>query len=113
MISDETGQLVGIFTDSDLARLLEARRDAAIDGPLAAVMTRNPATVVVGSPLPTACEILASRKISELPVVDEVGRPMGLIDITDVVGIEPSSDQPPPRSKGLRNEALRLLKPEM
>ena len=48
MVVDEAGLLVGIFTDSDLARLLEANRDAAIDGPLADVMTRSPATVTTG-----------------------------------------------------------------
>lgn len=93
MIVDDAGQLVGIFTDSDLARLLEANRDAAIDGPLADVMTRSPATIERGELLPVACEILSRRKISELPVVDDQGRPLGLIDITDVVGLEPEAEQ--------------------
>ena len=88
MITDEAGALVGIFTDSDLARLLEANRDAAIDGPLADVMTRNPTTIAAGSLLAAACEALSRRKLSELPVVDAAGRPLGLIDITDVVGIQ-------------------------
>jgi arabinose-5-phosphate isomerase len=95
MITDEAGLLVGIFTDSDLARLLEANRDAAIDGPLAGVMTRGPSTVCAGELLTAACEILSRRKISELPVVDAAGRPIGLIDITDVVGTEVQS----PKSK--------------
>ena len=60
------GLLVGIFTDSDLARLLEANRDAAIDGPLADVMTRSPATITTGELLSAACELLSRRKISEL-----------------------------------------------
>ena len=81
---DET--LWGIFTDSDLARLLEQKQDAAIDGPLADVMTQNPTTVPTGTLLLAACEILAAKKISELPVVDAAGRPQGLIDITDIVG---------------------------
>jgi arabinose-5-phosphate isomerase len=89
MIVDETDRLVGIFTDSDLARLLEGNRDAAIDGPLTDVMTRSPTTIGAGELLPAACEILSQRKISELPVVDQAGRPIGLIDITDVVGIGP------------------------
>ena len=86
MITDDAGALAGIFTDSDLARLLEANRDTAIDGPLSGVMTRGPSTVSVGEMLTAACEILSRRKISELPVVDGAGRPVGLIDITDVVG---------------------------
>lgn len=88
MIVDASDRLVGIFTDSDLARLLEANRDAAIDGPLASVMTRSPTTIGAEQLLPAACEILSQRKISELPVVDQDGRPVGLIDITDVVGLE-------------------------
>ena len=98
MIVDDAGLLVGIFTDSDLARLLEANRDATIDGPLADVMTRSPATTTVGELLSTACELLSRRKISELPVVDQAGKPVGLIDITDVVGIAPEEVQSP-RSK--------------
>lgn len=92
MLTDGAGRLVGIFTDSDLARLLESRRDGAIDGPLAAVMTRGPQTVYCGEPMSAAVEILASRKISELPVVDAAGRPAGLIDITDVVGLLPREE---------------------
>ena len=36
-----------------------------------------------------AIAIMATRKISELPVVDAEGQPLGLIDITDVVAILP------------------------
>jgi len=88
MVTEADGRLAGIFTDSDLARLLEANRDAAIDGPLAEVMTRSPASVAVGEWLEVACELMSRRKISELPVVDGKGRPVGLIDITDVVGMK-------------------------
>jgi arabinose-5-phosphate isomerase len=84
MIVDETGHLAGIFTDSDLAKLLEARRESCIDGPLADVMTERPTTVETGTRLVVACQLLADRKISELPVVDAQGQPVGLIDITDV-----------------------------
>jgi CBS domain-containing protein len=34
-----------------------------------------------------AVAIMAERKISELPVVSAAGNPVGLIDITDVVGV--------------------------
>jgi arabinose-5-phosphate isomerase len=92
MISDDAGVLVGIFTDSDLARLLETGRESAIDLPLADVMTRAPATVTAGELLPAACELLSRRKISELPVVDQAGQPLGLIDITDIVGLSPEDE---------------------
>ena len=37
-----------------------------------------------------ALEILTERKFSELPVVDEQGKPVGMIDVTDVVGMLPA-----------------------
>ncbi|HVC95559.1 MAG TPA: KpsF/GutQ family sugar-phosphate isomerase [Pirellulales bacterium] len=86
-----TGVLTGIFTDSDLARLFEARRDEALDRPIAEVMTSRPQTVYLGSMLMDAVEILAELKISELPVVNASGAPVGLLDITDVVGMIPEA----------------------
>ena len=85
MIVSKAGVLTGIFTDSDLARLLESRREASIDQPISQVMTKNPKSVRAGTLLPAACEILAEKKISELPVVDAAGHPLGLVDITDIV----------------------------
>jgi arabinose-5-phosphate isomerase len=35
--------------------------------------------------------LLAVRKFSELPVVDRTGRPVGLIDVTDVLGLKDES----------------------
>ena len=110
MVVDAAGSLAGIFTDSDLARLLENRRDQAIDGPIAAVMTAAPTTVTVGTRLAVACEILADRKISELPVVDANNKPVGLIDITDMVGMSP--DAKVQGSKFKVPSRLRVLNPE-
>jgi arabinose-5-phosphate isomerase len=114
MITDAAGQLAGLFTDSDLARLLEANRDTAIDGPLSDVMTRHPAAIQAGQPLSAACELLARRKFSELPVVDTAGKPLGLIDITDVVGIEAEAGEvQSPKSKVQgRGTTFKLLTPD-
>jgi arabinose-5-phosphate isomerase len=89
MLTDDTGRLRGLFTDSDLARLFEERRDAAFDRPIAEVMTRDPITISLGSRVADALDILRLRKISELPVVDPAGRPVGLIDNTDLIGLLP------------------------
>jgi arabinose-5-phosphate isomerase len=89
LLVGDDGRLTGIFTDSDLARLFEARRDAAFDQPIAQVMTHRPRTVAAGSMMTDALAILAEWKISELPVVDDHGAPVGLLDITDVIGMMP------------------------
>lgn len=89
MLVDSEGRLEGIFTDSDLARLLESGREETIHGPIANVMTREPKRVKQGSPLSEAWDIVAGRKISELPVLDEAGKPVGMVDITDLLGLTP------------------------
>jgi arabinose-5-phosphate isomerase len=95
MLCDEDGRLRGLFTDSDLARLFEQRRDEALDRPIAEVMTANPLTVPAGTRVLDAVLILQGRKISELPVVDALGRPVGLIDITDVIALVPQEESKP------------------
>jgi arabinose-5-phosphate isomerase len=91
MLVGEQGKLAGIFTDSDLARLFETNRDAALDRPICEVMTAEPRTVPRGSMMVDAVAIMAERKISELPVVDAHGHPLGLLDVTDVLALFPEA----------------------
>ena len=91
MLVDEAGLLMGIFTDSDLARLLENRQEDVLGISVREVMTRSPRSIVASSRLSEALVLLKEWKISELPVVDAVGVPLGLIDITDVVGLLPAA----------------------
>ncbi len=93
MLTDENGRLSGLFTDSDLARIFESRRDAVLDEAIGNVMTAAPTSVQCSAKMTAAVKLLAGRKISELPVTDEQGRPVGLIDITDVLGILPEEAQ--------------------
>ena len=89
ILADADGCLSGLFTDSDLARLLERRQEAQLDRPIAEVMTRGPITVRPEMTLGEVVDLLASRKVSELPVIDAHRRPVGLIDITDVLPLLP------------------------
>lgn len=89
MLVDEAGELSGLFTDSDLARLLEHRRDGQLDRPIAEVMTARPLTIGHNAILEEALQLLGARRLSELPVIDDARRPIGLIDITDVIGLLP------------------------
>jgi arabinose-5-phosphate isomerase len=57
---------------------------------MAEVMTPDPLRVAVGAPVADAVELLKVRKISELPVVDRGGRLVGLVDVTDLIGLLPA-----------------------
>ena len=89
LLLDIAGRLSGIFTDSDLAKLFEGRRDYLLDGPIRNVMTSKPTTIQSGSKMLSAISLMGERRISELPVLNDDGFPCGIIDITDVVAAFP------------------------
>ncbi len=110
IIMDTSNQLVGIFTDSDLARLFEDRQENALDRPIGDVMTQQPIIVPAGSMLCDAMAIMAERKLSELPVIDADGKPIGLLDITDLVNEQPVASTPESRpSPDTSIQGLRLI----
>jgi arabinose-5-phosphate isomerase len=88
MLVDDHGLLVGLFTDSDLARMFEQRRDQAFDKPIREVMTHYPKTISQSARLSEAVRLFTEFKISELPVVDEAHHPVGLLDVTDLIGVQ-------------------------
>jgi arabinose-5-phosphate isomerase len=90
LIEDRNSILLGIFTDSDLARLFERRREGDLDRPIGEVMTADPYRVRVGANLGEAFEMMKLHKISELPVVDRGDHLVGLIDVTDLIGLVPA-----------------------
>jgi arabinose-5-phosphate isomerase len=102
MLVDGAGRLAGLFTDSDLARLFENRADDALDRPIERVMTKRPVVIGPDARMGEAIDLLRARKISELPVVDADGRPVGMLDITDLIGLEP------PDAAAETRPALRL-----
>jgi arabinose-5-phosphate isomerase len=88
MLVDADGKLAGLYTDSDLARLFERRADACFDGPISAVMTKTPLTIHHLARMEQAVALMRSHKISELPVIGDEGQPVGLLDVTDLIGAE-------------------------
>jgi arabinose-5-phosphate isomerase len=109
MLTDAEGRLTGLFTDSDLARLFEQRDESALDGPIRSVMAARPTTVLSDTRVGDAVTLLAQRKFSELPVVNSDGRPLGLIDVTDVVGITVETEAAAPPARRSKNKNMRII----
>ena len=59
------------------------------------VMTSNPVTVKPETPLKEAIEILVTKKISGLPVVDDNDKLIGVISETDLTWQETGVEPPP------------------
>ncbi len=88
MIVDEAGRLAGIITDADLRRLLTRRGAAALDLTAGAVMTAGCKRIRADALAAEATAIFHKYRIDELPVVDADDRPVGLIDVQDIVTIK-------------------------
>jgi arabinose-5-phosphate isomerase len=83
-VVDGKGKLVGIFTDGDLRRHLETDADI-IHRSVRDLMTRKPTVTKKERLAAEALEILRSKGLDELPVIDERGRPIGLLDVQDIL----------------------------
>jgi arabinose-5-phosphate isomerase len=79
------GTLLGIFTDGDLRRLLNQCGPESLDRPIADVMTREPATAHPEQLAADVARMFQEREFDNMPVVDEHGRAVGVIDVQDVL----------------------------
>ncbi len=83
-VVDKQGRLKGIFTDGDLRRHLES--DANLPRrKIKEVMTKNPTVVDKEMLAAEAMRVLQEKKIDEVPVVDKYYRPIGLLDVQDLL----------------------------
>lgn len=83
-VVDAAGKLVGIFTDGDLRRLVEHGL-TDFTRPVSSAMGRNPRTVRPDGLLVDAARVLRQARIDQVPVVDEDGKPVGLLDVQDLL----------------------------
>lgn len=83
-VKDKKGRLKGIFTDGDLRRHLGTDKNLPLRR-VSEVMTRNPTVVYRDMLAAEAMRIMQEKKIDELPVVDKQMRPIGLLDVQDLL----------------------------
>lgn len=87
LVDAATGKLTGIFTDADFRRLMMADADG-MQRPISGVMTRQPAFLTVGDLVRDAVRLVREKRLDELPVVDHAGRPIGMVDIQDLIAMK-------------------------
>ncbi len=83
-VVDKYGRLTGIFTDGDLRRHLDSRGNL-LNKPVKDVMTKYPVTITQEKLAVEASRILEEKKIDELPVVDKDRKPVGMLDVQDLL----------------------------
>ncbi|WP_058553852.1 SIS domain-containing protein [Thiohalocapsa sp. ML1] len=73
LVSDERSSALGIITDGDLRRAVQAHREAFFAKRARDLMTPDPLTIGADSNMQTAIELMAQHKITLLVVVDDTG----------------------------------------
>ena len=79
------GTLAGIFTDGDLRRLVAESGGVHRSTPIDAYMTRDPKCVGADQLLEEAERLLREYRVDQIPVIDGQRRPVGLLDVQDIL----------------------------
>ncbi len=88
LLIDAEGKLSGIFTDGDLRRLiLRSTGQRELQEPIARVMTRSPRTLRDDALVKDAVLLFRECRQDEIPIVDAGCRPVGLLDVQDLMAM--------------------------
>jgi arabinose-5-phosphate isomerase len=88
MVVDKDGRLAGIITDADLRRLVTQHQQQAFAFKASDIMTADCKKIRADALAAEATAIFHKYRIDDLPVVDADNRPVGLIDVQDIVTIK-------------------------
>jgi len=87
LLVDDAGKLTGIFTDGDLRRLV-IEDSNPMDRIIADVATSNPRRLPTTALVRDAQQLVTEHRVDEIPVVDDDNRPIGLIDVQDLIAMK-------------------------
>ncbi|HNX68005.1 MAG TPA: KpsF/GutQ family sugar-phosphate isomerase [Candidatus Omnitrophota bacterium] len=82
---DPKGKLLGVFTDGDLRRHLRTQGEKILNHAVEKLATLKPRFIHRDKLAEEAFHIMESLRIDELPVVDDQGRVVGLLDVQDLM----------------------------
>ena len=83
-IVDGNDGLLGIFTDGDFRRVVSEKGEASLNDAITSYMTAKPLFVKTSQYASELLRVFEKRQIDDLPVCDENGRVVGMIDIQDL-----------------------------
>ena len=87
LIVDQNHRLAGIFTDGDLRRLV-MQDDQAMSRRVGEVMTPRPQHLTIDDLVRDAVRLIRERRVDEIPVLDHDGKPVGLVDVQDLIAMK-------------------------
>jgi arabinose-5-phosphate isomerase len=91
LLINDDGKLTGIFTDGDLRRLV-IDDNAPMDRRIGDVASPNPRRLHATALVRDAQQLVTEYRVDEIPLVDEENRPIGLIDVQDLIAMKVVSE---------------------
>ncbi|MBN2312786.1 MAG: KpsF/GutQ family sugar-phosphate isomerase [Sedimentisphaerales bacterium] len=88
IVVNKNGKLAGIITDADLRRLMAKHGRNAFEFKTEDVMTADCKRIRADALAAEATALFHKYRIDDLPVVDAEDKPVGLIDVQDIVTIK-------------------------
>jgi len=88
MIVSADEKLAGIITDADLRRLITKKGSDAFEIKTSDIMTSDCKRIRMDALAAEATAVFHKYRIDELPVVDKDDKPVGMIDVQDIVTIK-------------------------
>jgi len=87
-----SGDVVGVLTDRDICLALATRNRAPSEVQIRHVITGDAWACRAEDELRSALQIMAAQRVRRLPVVDQVGRLIGILSLDDVLAETRESD---------------------
>ena len=84
VVTGPGNRIVGIVSERDIVRVLDAHGTTVLDRPVAEVMTRKVVTCSLSETIAEIMERMTAGKFRHVPVVEQ-GRLAGIVSIGDVV----------------------------
>merc|ERR1712127_1007045 len=81
LIVNDRGGLAGIITDTDVTRRVVAKQLSAESTNVSDVMTAHPSCVAMSDPAMEALVTMVENRFRHLPVTDDSGAVVGVLDI--------------------------------
>ena len=85
LIVDEDGRLSGIFTDGDFRRHFKESGPMRHEDPIDPFMTKNPKCALASDLVQSVERLMREHRIDQMPVIDESRKPVGLVDVQDLL----------------------------
>ena len=91
LLINTEGKLTGIFTDGDLRRLVIDDLNP-MDRIIGEVATSNPRRLLATDLVRDAKQLVTEHRVDEIPIVDDENKPLGLIDVQDLIAMKVVSE---------------------